>query len=151
MDPVASSLLSGVVGALVGAFLIVIGQWLDRRRREHGAGRAVHMEMVHNATMLEALAEDGSAWAPISDRVWLSQLATIAAALRPDEFRTVAIPYVFVPYGEGLRTQLLAGRPLEANDRQVLLSTAREFTQGADLLRVRFWPGYGPQDVRRTR
>lgn len=143
MDPVVTSLLSGLVGAVIGAALVLVGQWLERGRRESGAGRAVHMEMVTNLTLLEALASNGEAWGPISNSVYLNELSTIAPALSPAQFRAVAAPYVFVAHAEHLRRAFLDGRPLQAEDRTVLLSTAEDFRGGADVLRKKWWPEYG--------
>ena len=71
------------------------------------------------------------------------RVASIGAGLSPDEFKAVASPYTFIEYAVRLQRGFVEGKGLSVEDRKILMSTAQDFREGSDMLRKKWWPGYG--------
>ncbi len=119
------NLVSGLVGAVIGALWAWCLQAKDQRDRQEGAGRALLAEMQGNFKSLNDAPRYPKDYFPYSSTVWSSQSPLVAQLLDWQSLEMVAAPYRYAPTA-------LADR-----DVRTLLRASLFFCDGAGVLSAR--------------
>lgn len=130
-----SSLLSGLLGALIGVATSLIIYLADRNRREQAAVRAVFYEAITNELALERLATKGQSIGPISNALYLAHMSTVTAKLTHGEMRILGAAYLFIPYCEQVRLNLVAGHGMTGAAASVVANTHNSFLDATSMMR----------------
>jgi hypothetical protein len=105
VDPVLTNLLSGFLGAVLGAVITAYFadrtarglQKSDRDHEQHSAARLIVIELIHTQNILVAC-QRTKLWTQnqLSRSFWETEGAKVSAALKPEELVTVGRPYLYV-------------------------------------------------------
>lgn len=87
------NLLSGLIGAVIGAFVVVIADTLRWRRGTRAAARLVYTELLSNGQAAENFRPEGFLTRFLSDQAWEAEQARLASILRPSDLISVAYAY----------------------------------------------------------
>jgi hypothetical protein len=88
-------LLSGLLGALVGALIVVRAEQWRWRRENKAAARLLYYEVIHNLAWLKPLADlpEGVADYQLSRSVW-DRSKSASVVLKSEELNLIAAAYV---------------------------------------------------------
>jgi hypothetical protein len=130
------NLLSGLAGAVVGFGGALAIRWLDGRRAEAAAARAVFMEVAANNSALVFSAKHG-VYIPLTTTVWLTEQVRLAHAFSARDYVVVATFYMRVDL---LRSRgLPIGGPPRTDVKTVAEEAVPRGEAAADILERRGW------------
>lgn len=153
-----TNLLSGLVGAIVGAW------WTNRTarglQRENGlqeqraAARLIVIELIHNQNILKAF-HDSKAWQPnlLTRNFWESGGPRVAVVLAPEELVAIGGPYLNIQALEALAASYRARNVPEGmatDEASVLKQQALESCSSA-IDALRRYAGFSEDEFDRLR
>ena len=88
-----ANLLSGIVGAIIGAVVVVIADTLRWRRETRAAARLVYTELLSNGQAADNFKPEGFLARFLTAQAWDAEQARVASILRPSDLVAVAYAY----------------------------------------------------------
>ena len=101
-------------------------------------GRAVHNELVTNATAAQAIAK-GENIGPLSSAAWRALMPDVSRLLSEPEFTDIATAHLFTEKYEERRRAFLGGEGIGAPEREAFSAASQSYHEAAELLRRKVW------------
>jgi hypothetical protein len=132
-EDAALSLLSGLLGAVIGAVVTFQAQREAHNRDRKAAVRACMLELAQNVATIEKAIE-GNATPPIAMPVWDAHGPLILSALDDKDAGVVGPAIYMFPVAEQYRAFLAQRGRLTSDDREYLENVVRAARNAGDIL-----------------
>jgi hypothetical protein len=140
LDSLLSGLVGGVLGAFIGAGVTLLAQAAEHRHQGEIAARAVHAEIAANLAGVRLLLAGGALHAFVMN-AWELRAADVARILPADDFYKVAMAYTLIPECRATLERATARSPaaLTSVERQTLEGILPSLQRANDILRKAAW------------
>lgn len=129
------NLISGGLGALLGAGVTVLLYLLDRGQRERTALRALQAEVALNVLHTAALKEGHDLAGAVSSATFTAHIGAVAARIKQEDLQELTEAYMFVPHLNRLQQKsVVEGRGLSPRDLDWVVEAVTRFEVAAIIL-----------------
>jgi hypothetical protein len=145
VSDVALSLLSGILGSVVGVAATVKLHQDKERESFRAAARVTHFEIAENTSYLTLAISQGITM-PVRTTTWPETRGRLAGHLSPGDFVTVATAYAKLAANETAWSLAPLKSPLSASGMQATKEVLQRLAAAATVLERVGWPNKADQD-----